>query len=146
LAAGNLRFAPGSGDFNADGNNNDYSSVTGYHQKHNRKDYQVGYGIFPTCPGGVLPCGQFVLPGVGQEGNETPNQFRDPGYADVDFSIKKVTPITERVNFEFRADFFNLFNRVNLQGVDTNLQDGGFGQTSSTNPPRNILLGVRLNF
>ncbi len=146
LAAGNLVFAPGSGDFNADGDNNDYPSVTGYQQKHDRKDFEVGRGIFPTCPGGVLPCGQFTLPGVGQEGNETPNQFRNPGYADTDFTIKKVTQIRESLNFELRADFFNLFNRVNLTGVDSNLPDGAFGQTSSTNPPRNMLVGVRINF
>ena len=106
----------------------------------------------PTCPGGVLPCGQFTLPNLGKEGNETPNQFRNPGYADTDFSVKKVTQIRESINFEFRVDFFNLFNRVNLVqsgsngGLDTNLQDGGFGQITATYPPRNILLGARLNF
>jgi hypothetical protein len=146
LAAGNLRFAPGSGDFNADGNNYDFPNVTSYKQKHSRKDYQVGNGIFPTCPGGILPCGQFTLPQLGQEGNQTPNQFRNPGYADTDLTIKKVTQIMESVNLELRLDTFNLFNRVNLNGVDTNLQDGTFGQTSSTLPPRNMLLGVRLNF
>ena len=151
-AAGHLVFAPGSGDFNADGDNNDYPSVTGYQQKHSRKDYEEGHGIFPTCPGGVLPCGQFVLPTVGQEGNETPNQFRNPGYADTDFTLKKVTQIKESVNFELRLDIFNIFNRVNLVqsgnsgGVDTNLPDGGFGQASATNPPRNMLVGVRINF
>jgi len=146
LAAGNLVFAPGSGDFNADGDNNDYPSVTGYQQKHDRKDFESGRGIFPTCPGGVLPCGQFTLPGVGQEGSETPNQFRNPGYADTDFTIKKVTQIKESLNFELRLDIFNIFNRVNLMGVDTNLPDGAFGQTSSTNPPRNMLIGIRINF
>jgi hypothetical protein len=152
LAAGHLTFAPGSGDFNADGDNNDYPNVTGRQQKHNRKDFQVGQGIFPTCPGGVLPCGQFTLPAVGQEGNETPNGFRNPGYADTDFTVKKVTAITERVNLELRIDFFNLFNRVNLVssgnsgGLDTNLQDGGFGQITATLPPRNMLLGARINF
>jgi hypothetical protein len=126
--------------------------VTSRQQKHNRKDFQVGQGIFPTCPGGVLPCGQFTLPSVGQEGNETPNGFRNPGYADTDFTIKKVTAITERVNVELRIDFFNLFNRVNLVssgnggGLDTNLQDGGFGQITATLPPRNMLLGARINF
>jgi len=126
--------------------------VTGYQQKHSRKDYEEGHGIFPTCPGGVLPCGQFVLPTVGQEGNETPNQFRNPGYADTDFTLKKVTQIRESVNVELRLDIFNIFNRVNLVqsgnggGVDTNLPDGGFGQASATNPPRNMLVGVRINF
>lgn len=120
--------------------------MTGYKQKHDRRAYEVGNGIFPTCPGGVLPCGQFTLPKVGQEGNETPYQFRDPGYADTDFTIKKVTQIKESVSFELRLDIFNLFNRVNLTGVDTNLPDGAFGQTSSTYPPRNMLVGARLNF
>lgn len=146
LAAGNLVPAPGSGDFNADGNNNDYPNVTSYRQKHNRKDYEVGYGIFPTCPGGVLPCGQFTLPTLGQEGNETPNQFRNPGYADTDFTIKKLTQIRESLNLELRLDIFNIFNRVNLMGVDSNLPDGAFGQTSSTNPPRNMQLGAKINF
>lgn len=146
LAAGHVQLASGSGDFNADGKNNDYPNVVNYKQKHDRKDYQSGYGIFETCSGGALPCGNFTSPQLGQEGNETPNQFRNPGYADTDFSLKKVTQITERFNLELRLDTFNLFNRVNLNGVDTNLQDGNFGQTSSTLPPRNMLLGAKLNF
>ena len=152
MAAGNLRFAPGSGDFNADGNNNDYPNVTSYKQKHDRKDYQVGNGIFPTCPGGVLPCGEFTLPVPGQEGNQTPYQFRNAGYADTDLTVKKVIAIWESVNLELRFDTFNLFNRVNLVssggsgGLDTNLTDGGFGQASATYAPRNMLLGARINF
>lgn len=145
-AAGHLQFAPGSGDFNADGNNNDYPSITSYKQKHGRKNYEVGHGIFPTCPGGVLPCGDFTLPKVGQEGNEIPNQFRNPGYADVDLTVKKTIPIHSNVNFEVMLETFNLFNRVNLNGVDGNLQDGTFGQTSSTQPARNMLLGAKLTF
>lgn len=142
----NLAFTPGSGDFNADGDNNDYPNTTSYKQSHNKNDYHSGRGILAACPGGVLPCGNFTLPAMGTEGNEMPNQFRNPGYADVDFTLKKVTPITERVNFEIRFDTFNIFNRVNYQGVDTNLQDGNFAQSTGTNPARNMLLGGRLNF
>jgi len=144
--ADNLAFASGSGDFNADGNNNDYPSVTSYKQSHDRKDYHTGRGVLAACPAGVVPCGNFTLPAIGTEGNEMPNQFRNPGYADVDFTLKKVTPITERVNLEIRLDTFNVFNRVNYQGVDTNLQDGNFAQSTGTNPARNMLLGGRLNF
>ncbi len=144
---GNLKFAPGSGDYNADGNNNDYPNVTSYQQSHKRGDYHTGRGIFGACPVGVLPpCGNFALPAIGTLGNEAPNQFRNPGYADIDFTVKKVTHITERFNLELRLDTFNIFNRVNYQGVDTNLQDGGFGQSGSTNPQRNMLLGARINF
>ncbi len=150
--ASNLRFAPGSGDYNADGNNNDYPSVTSYQQSHNRGDYRTGRGVFSSCSGAVLPCGNFVLPTIGTLGNERPNQFRNPGYANYDFTVKKVTAIKERVNLELRIDTFNVFNRVNYlssgvpNGLDTNLQDGNFGQSAGTNPPRNMLLGARVNF
>ena len=144
--AANIAFAPGSGDFNADGDNNDYPNVSSYKQSHNKNDYHTGRGVLAACPGGVIPCGNFTLPALATEGNETPNQFRNPGYADVDFTLKKVTPITEKVKLELRIDTFNIFNRVNYQGVDTNLQDGNFAQSTGTYPARNMLLGGRIEF
>ncbi|HTV53466.1 MAG TPA: TonB-dependent receptor [Terriglobia bacterium] len=146
LAAGDLQYVPTSGDFNADGNNTDYPNVTAYTQKHDRGDYVKGHGIFPICAGGALPCGDFTLPPFGSEGNETPNRFSNPGYADTDFTLKKTTSITERINVEFRLDTFNLFNRVNLMPVDGHLQDTTFGQSSSTYAARNMLIGARVNF
>ena len=147
-----LVFAPGSGDFNADGDNNDYPNVSSYAQSHNRADYHSGRGVLAKCPGAVLPCGNFLYPAIGTEGNETPNQFRNPGYADVDFTIKKVTAITERVQFELRLDTFNILNRVNYSNVDTNnvgnnLQNATFGQSTGTaNNARNMLICGRLSF
>jgi hypothetical protein len=146
LSAGHLQYVPTSGDYNADGNNTDYPNVTAYAQKHNRSDFKLGHGIFPVCAGGALPCGDFALPAFASEGNETPNRFLNPGYADTDLTLKKVTSITERVSLELRLDAFNLFNRVNLMAVDPKLQDTTFGQSSSTYAARNMLLGARLNF
>ena len=120
--------------------------MSSYRQSHTRGAYHTGRGVLAACPGAVLPCGDFNLPEIGTEGNERPNQFRTPGYADYDCTIKKVTPIAERVNLELRLDIFNLFNRVNYQNVDTNVQDGAFAQSTSTYPARNMLLGARLNF
>ncbi len=161
--AGNLRYAPGSGDFNADGDNNDYPDVTSYKQPHKRSAFEPkNGGLFGSCAGGALPCSNFTLPAFGQEGNEVPDQFRNAGYADTDITIKKITAIAEGVALELRLDTFNVFNRVNLvnsgsavttgaglstlPGLDTNLQDGGFGQSPSTYPARNMLLGARLTF
>ena len=146
LTAGHLQYVPTSGDYNADGNNTDYPNVTAYTQKHNRSDFLKGHGIFPVCAGGALPCGNFTLPAFGAEGNETPNRFLNPGYADTDLTLKKTTRITERINFELRLDTFNLFNRVNLMTVDPKLQDTTFGQSTSTYAARNMLLGARVNF
>jgi hypothetical protein len=146
LAAGHLQYVPTSGDYNADGNNTDYPNVTAYTQKHNRSDFLLGHGIFPVCAGGALPCGNFTLPAFGSEGNQTPNRFLNPGYADTDLTLKKTTRITERINMELRLDTFNLFNRVNLTTVDPKLQDTTFGQSTSTYPARNMLVGARVDF
>jgi len=53
------------------------------------------------------------------------NQIYGPGFSDVDMSVFKNIPITERVHAQFRAEFFNLFNRINLAS--------GVGATSPGN-------------
>ena len=40
-------------------------------------------------------------------------QFRGPNFFETNTNIYKDTPITERVNFQIRFEFFNLFNRAN---------------------------------
>ncbi len=47
-------------------------------------------------------------------GNISRNKWYGPAYGDVDLSFIKNVPITERVKIQLRADFFNLFNRINL--------------------------------
>jgi Carboxypeptidase regulatory-like domain len=58
-------------------------------------------------------------------GNLRRNQIYGPGFSDVDLSVIKNIPITERVKAQFRFEMFNLFNRVNLSS--------GVGATSPTN-------------
>jgi hypothetical protein len=65
-----------------------------------------------------------------------------------DFSVIKRTYIKERMNLEFRAEFFNVFNRVVFSAPSTNfnaLNTFGFvfGQA---NTPRNIQFALKLNF
>jgi hypothetical protein len=42
------------------------------------------------------------------------NAIYGPGYWSVDFAVAKNTPITEHVNLELRAEFFNIFNHPNF--------------------------------
>ncbi|HEY6770395.1 MAG TPA: TonB-dependent receptor [Candidatus Sulfotelmatobacter sp.] len=42
------------------------------------------------------------------------NQIYGPSFSDVDLSVFKNIPITERVKAQFRIEMFNTFNRVNL--------------------------------
>jgi hypothetical protein len=56
----------------------------------------------------------FAQPAPGTFGNIGRNSLRGPNFATVDFAVVKNTPITERVNAQFRVEMFNLFNRKNL--------------------------------
>jgi len=47
-------------------------------------------------------------------GNVSRDSLIGPGVLDLDFSVIKQTRITEKVNTEFRAEFFNILNRTNL--------------------------------
>ena len=147
LAAGHFAYAANSGNYSADGDNNNVPNVTSYSQKHDRKSYEYTGNV----DSGIITHSQFAPPtfnASGTEGNERMNQFRNPGYADSDFTVKKTTAIAEHISLELRLDTFNLFNRVNLNGVDSNYNDtsAGFGTTSSTMSPRYLQLAARLTF
>jgi len=124
------------GDYNADGDNYDFPNVASYSQHTSRQAYLNG----------IFSAGQFTAPTPGTEGNETPYRFREPGYANTDISLAKNTKIVERLNFQLRFDFFNAFNRPNLNTVDTNLPDGNFGKATGQYNPRWIQLGANINF
>jgi hypothetical protein len=148
LAAGNITYAGNSGNYSADGDNgSDVPNVLSYKQKHDRKSYEYT-GVTDS---GIFSHAQFAPPSfsaAGVQGNEKMNAFRNPGYADLDLTARKSTAITERVNLQFRVDCFNLFNRVNLNGVDSNFNDtsANFGTTGSSLPPRYMQLGAKLVF
>ena len=55
-------------------------------------------------------------------GNAAREEIHLPGMNNVDFSAVKNFRIRERNNFQFRAEFFNFFNHVNLGAPGLNLQ------------------------
>jgi hypothetical protein len=56
----------------------------------------------------------FLNPATGTYGNIGRNVLVGPGLATTDFSVAKNTAISEKLRVQFRAEFFNLFNRVNF--------------------------------
>jgi hypothetical protein len=77
-------------------------------------------------------------PNEGVFGTLGRNSFRGPAYYDYDFALIKDTPFgernsgAERVDLQFRSEFFNLFNIVNM-GLPANILNGsGFGEISKT--------------
>ena len=100
----------------------------------------------------------FVSPPNGTLGTMRRNQLFGPNYMDVDVSVFKNTPITERINIQLRAEMFNIFNRKNLALPDNTLGDDSFGQLYDTigdnygapgigpGEPFNIQLGGKITF
>jgi hypothetical protein len=90
-------------------------------------------------------------PNKGRFGTLGRNSFRGPAYYDFDFALIKDTPFgrrksgAERVDLQFRGEFFNLFNIVNM-GLPANILNGsGFGEISRTaGSSRQIQLSLKL--
>ncbi|HEV2275377.1 MAG TPA: carboxypeptidase regulatory-like domain-containing protein, partial [Acidobacteriaceae bacterium] len=138
-----IGYAPGSGDYNADGDNFDFPDVASYKYANTRKAYLTG--IFASSHAAALA--NFPAPSTfGTEGNEAFNAFREPGFAEWDAAFLKNTKVTESVNFQLRFEFFNLFNRANLNTVDANLPDGNFGRATRQYSPRFLQIGGNLTF
>jgi hypothetical protein len=94
--------------------------------------------------------GQFTNPAVGTFGNCAAQlgSLRSPHYTDVDLSLHKDFPLTERFRLQFRSDFVNAFNHVNLNSPDMSL-GSGMGQITANQgaqPPRNIQLALKLYY
>jgi len=65
-------------------------------------------------------------------GNSPRNGVYGPGFAQVDSSLIKQTPLAEGRSLEFRAEFFNMFNHPNFGQPDSTYGDSTFGQIYST--------------
>ena len=91
--------------------------------------------------------GQITQPGIGTFGNCSPqlSDLRSPHYSDVDLSLHKDFPITERFRLQFRTDFINAFNHVQYNAPSMGLGPS-MGQITSAQPPRNIQLALKLYY
>ena len=103
-----------------------------------REDYfgrGVDNGSFFSIPIGV-PGG--TGPNQGRFGTLGRNTYRGPAYYDFDYALIKSTPFgrrrsgLERGDVQFRAEFFNLFNVVNMGLPANTILGSGFGEISRT--------------
>lgn len=119
--------------------NNPYSYGEEWNFFGNPKDFQANPNGIPFFGGPVFPSqctahanladlntygcymkGNSVLvpPAFGTFGNVGRNTFLNPSFETVDFSIFKNWKFKERLNAEFRAEFFNILNHPVFGGVD----------------------------
>jgi hypothetical protein len=88
----------------------------------------------------------FAEPAPGFFGNAGRNIIREPGTHKWDMSFFKNNRITESVNLQFRAEFFNIFNHASFNGINTTFGSGAFGSVTSARDPRIVQFGLKLGF
>jgi Carboxypeptidase regulatory-like domain/TonB dependent receptor len=87
-----------------------------------------------------------TVPLDGNQGTVGRSIFRGPKFANFDFSLIKRIPITERMRFTIRADFFNLFNKVNLRIPNSNVNSADFGLSTTAGAARIVQFAGRFDF
>ncbi len=123
----------------------------------------------PRSHGGyAFDTGSFVLPTIDPSvnpltllGSSPRTLCCGPGISNFDFSVQKILPLSERKHFEFRAEFFNIFNHAQFLNPDGNISDGNFltdgvtidpsnpgdfGRVKHTRDPRNIQFALKFAF
>ena len=98
--------------------------------------------------------GLFSNPPFGAGGNLMRNKFFGPGINNWDTVLQKTTRIFERMTVEFRAEVYNLFNRVQFNQPGNLTSDPGtFGQSTGevarpdgTSGARQVQFGLKFQF
>jgi hypothetical protein len=130
------------GDYNADGTNFDVPNAPsfGAYKTYDRSQFING----------VFQASDFPAPALGQEGNLGRDTYFGPGLAQVDLSLNKNFRIPwfvrEGATLQFRAEAYNVLNRVNLTSFDTDLSSGTFGRATSAFTPRSFQFVARIEF
>jgi hypothetical protein len=110
------------------------------------------YFVAPSVVPCTLPFPQSCPDPPQAPGTKMRNSFRGPRYRDIDatlsksFGLPKMPVLGENANFEFRANFYNLFNNLNLTSVDNTITDPHFGQATNALGGRTIELQARFSF
>ena len=119
-----------------------------------------------ASPGKFFACvpffdiSQFAYPAAGTFGNAGKGTWRGPNIWDVDTGLlKNFTPMRshENVNFQFRAEFFNLFNHPQFSDPNVTVANSAFGtirntigvaagNVADTADSRIIQLALKMNF
>jgi len=133
------------GDYNLDHGRNDRPESTITSIVPSRSQWSNGWGPSAVASTFSAPC-------LGCTSNLGRNTFVGPGYFGADMTLAKNFKFTERVNLEFQAQGFNVFNRANFilatagGGAHNKITDGAFGQAAGTLNARNLQLGLKLKF
>jgi len=85
----------------------------------------------------------FATPAIGTYGSAGRNIFSGPALVSTDLAILKDIRVRESHRFQFRAEFFNLFNQVNFDNPVANLASATYGRITGSQAGRAIQLGLK---
>jgi hypothetical protein len=96
----------------------------------------------------------FEAPAPGTIGNASRNLLLGPGLQQVNFTLGKFFALGERLRLQFRSEFFNLFNHVQLRNPEARVFSNRRGVNSTAgrinesldNSARQIQFGLKLTF
>jgi hypothetical protein len=105
------------------------------------------------CATGTTRCkswmnfGAFTAPVAGQFGSVKKNSFNGPSFVTFDTALARKFNCNERVNLQFRAEYFNLLNHTNFLDPAVSLANSStFGKITTANDPRIAQLSLKLLF
>ncbi len=119
-----------------------------------RDSFAGGKRFNPAAFDGATPLAQ------GRQGTIGRNVLRGFGASQLDIALRRQFNLTERLNLQFRADAFNLFNQANFANPTGILTSGNFGRATQIlasglgglsplfqiGGPRSIQLALKLQF
>jgi hypothetical protein len=92
----------------------------------------------------------FAMPQAGTFGNLGPYAVWGPGTNNWDASVQKAFPLGERVQANFRAEFYDFPNHLSYFNVQTAsfsaTPPANFGQVTSATDPRTLQFALRVSF
>lgn len=83
---------------------------------------------------------------IGQLGTARRRFFNGPGQNNFNAALSKNTQLYERLNLDFRAEFFNICNHTQFSSVNGNFNSPTFGQATAARDPRIGQLALKLLF
>ena len=86
------------------------------------------------------------LPGSGQVGNEKRGVVSAPGFNRIDVGLFRNFKIREGLDFQFRAEAYNVLNHTNLGSPGTVATSATFGQITTARDNRILQLAGKIRF
>jgi hypothetical protein len=140
LRSGSPFTVTSGSDINLDGTNSDRPNMTGNPARKTSFNHldQTSKWFDPSA---------FTIPTPGSDGTASRNLLNGPGYRNVNVALFRNFKFQERYNLQFRGEFTNFFNMVNLSNPTGSLANSStVGTIRSAGAMRQTQLGLRLNF